>query len=114
MSAGTGPLTLATLMDHENHYVLVAGRNGPGEVEVHEHWIDYMVIQQGEAEFTCGGTASGMRDTGPGERRGGTIAGGTVVTLKPGDFVVVPAGQPHLTVAKPGGPFRAIIFKLRG
>ena len=114
LSSGKGPLTLATLTDRENPYVLVAGRTGPGEVEVHEHWIDYMVIQQGEAEFTFGGTVTGTRDTGPGEKRGGTIAGGTVVSLKPGDFLVVPAGQPHLTMAKPGSPFRAIVFKVRG
>lgn len=113
LSSGKSALTLSTLVDHENHYVLIAGRTGPGEVEVHEHWIDYMAIQQGEAEFTFGGTATGMRDTGPGEKRGGTISGGTVVTIKPGDFIVVPAGQPHLTMVKPGSTFRAIVFKAR-
>jgi mannose-6-phosphate isomerase-like protein (cupin superfamily) len=113
LAAGKSALTLSTLVDHENHYVLVAGRTGPGEVEVHEHWIDYMAIQQGEAEFTFGGTASGMRDTGPGEKRGGTLTGGTVVTIRPGDFIVVPAGQPHLTIIKPGTTFRAIVFKVR-
>ena len=111
LSSGKGALTLSTLADHENHYVLVAGRTGPGEVEVHEHWIDYMAIQQGEAEFTSGVT--GMHDTGPGEKRGGTITGGTVVTLRPGDFLMVPAGQPHLTMIKPGSTFRAIVFKVR-
>ena len=113
LSTGKGALTLATLTDHQNFYVLVAGRTGPGEVEVHEHWIDYMAIQQGEAEFTFGGTLSGARDTGPGEKRGGTITGGTVVTIRPGDFLVVPAGQPHLTMIKPGSNFRAIVFKVR-
>jgi mannose-6-phosphate isomerase-like protein (cupin superfamily) len=113
LSSGKGALTLSTLVDRQNHYVLVAGRTGPGEVEVHEHWIDYMAIQQGEAEFTFGGTATGMRDSGPGEKRGGTITGGTVVTIKPGDFLVVPAGQPHLTMIKPGSNFRAIVFKVR-
>jgi mannose-6-phosphate isomerase-like protein (cupin superfamily) len=111
--SGKGALTLATLSDHENFYVLAAGRTGPGEVEVHEHWIDYMVIQQGEADFTYGGTLSGARDTAPGEKRGGAITGGTVVTIRPGDFLVVPAGQPHLTMIKPGSNFRAIVFKIR-
>jgi mannose-6-phosphate isomerase-like protein (cupin superfamily) len=113
LASGKTALVLSTLVDHETHYVLEAGRTGPGEVEVHEHWIDYMAIQQGDAEFTFGGTASGMRDTGPGEKRGGTIAGGTVVTIHPGDFIVVPAGQPHLTMAKPGTNFRAVIIKVR-
>ena len=113
LASGAAPLVLSTLADHENHYVLIAGRSGPGEVEIHEHWIDYMVIQQGEAEFTSGGTASGMRDTGPGEKRGGSITGGTTVSIKPGDFVMVPAGQPHLTMIKGSGPFRAVIVKVR-
>ena len=113
LASGKGALTLSTLVDHENHYVLIAGRTGPGEVEVHEHWIDYMAIQQGEAEFTFGGSLTGARDTGPGEKRGGAITGGTVVTIKAGDFLVVPAGQPHLTMIKPGSTFRAIVFKLR-
>lgn len=113
LASGKSALTLSTLVDHENHYVLIAGRTGPGEVEVHEHWIDYMAIQQGEAEFTFGGSLTGARDTGPGEKRGGTITGGTVVTIRPGDFLVVPAGQPHLTMIKPGSTFRAIVFKVR-
>ena len=113
LATGKGALTLATLVDHENHYVLIAGRTGPGEVEVHEHWIDYMAIQQGEAEFTFGGSLTGARDTGPGEKRGGAITGGTVVTIKAGDFLVVPAGQPHLTMVKPGSTFRAIVIKVR-
>lgn len=113
LSTGKGPLTISTLTDHQNYYVLVAGRTGPGEVEVHEHWIDYMAIQQGEAEFTSGGTVTGMRDTAPGEKRGGTITGGTVVRLKAGDFLMVPAGQPHLTMIKPGSNFRAIVIKVR-
>jgi len=36
-----------------------------------------------------------------------------VVTLRPGDFLMVPAGQPHLTMIKPGSSFRAIVFKVR-
>jgi mannose-6-phosphate isomerase-like protein (cupin superfamily) len=101
LSSGKGALTLSTLADHENFYVLVAGRTGPGEVEVHEHWIDYMVIQQGEADFTYGGSLTGAHDTAPGEKRGGTITGGTAVTLRPGDFLMVPAGQPHVTMTNP-------------
>jgi beta-galactosidase beta subunit len=113
LASGKTALVLSTLVDHENHYVLIAGRTGPGEVEVHEHWIDYMAIQQGEAEFTFGGTLTGGRDTAPGEKRGGTLTGGTVVTIHPGDFIVVPAGQPHLTMIKPGSNVRAIIVKVR-
>src|SRR3569623_2606617 len=79
LASGKTALTLSTLVDHENHYVLIAGRTGPGEVEVHEHWIDYMAIQQGEAEFTYGGSLNGARDTSPGEKRGGTNSVGTVV-----------------------------------
>ena len=108
-----GPLVLSVLSDHETYYVQAAGRNAPGEPEVHAHWIDYMVIQHGEAQFTYGGTLSGAHETAKGEVRGGTSTGGTTVTLRAGDYLMVPAGQPHLTMIKPGAPFRAFVFKAR-
>jgi mannose-6-phosphate isomerase-like protein (cupin superfamily) len=107
---GASPIA-AFVSDHENYYVEFVTRVAPGEVEVHPHWIDYMSIQSGEATLTYGGTVSGNRDTGAGEMRGGTQAGGTSVDLKPGSYVAVPAGMPHVMVPK--GKVTYLIFKVR-
>jgi len=48
-----------------------------------------------------------------GERRGGTITGGNTVASKAGDFLTVPAGEPHVTMMRPCRPFRAIVFKIK-
>ncbi|QOY89055.1 hypothetical protein [Paludibaculum fermentans] len=81
-----------------NHSQLMVYRTGDGEVEIHEKQVDYFIVQQGEATLTVGGKATGTRVTGPGEQRGGTIAGGEKVTLKAGDIAHVPAAVPHQVV----------------
>ena len=107
---GANPIA-AFVSDHENYFIEYVTRVNPGEVEIHPHWADYMSIQSGEATLTTGGTVSGNRDTGQGEMRGGTQAGGTTITLKPGDYVAVPAGMPHLM--NPKGKVTYLIFKVR-
>lgn len=107
-----GPNPIASFVsDHENYYIEYVTRLNPGEVEVHPHWADYMSVQSGEATLTTGGSVTGNRDTGQGEMRGGTLAGGSTITLKPGDFVAVPAGLPHLM--NPKGKVTYLIFKVR-
>lgn len=107
-----GPNPIAAFVsDHENYYIEYVTRVADGEVEVHPHWIDYMSVQSGEAVLTTGGTVTGGRDTGAGEMRGGTQAGGTTTVLKPGDYVAVPAGLPH--VMTPKGKITYLIFKVR-
>lgn len=108
-----GPAPIAAFVsDHENYYIEYVTRVNPGEVEIHPHWIDYMSVQSGEATLTTGGTVTGNRDTGEGEMRGGTQAGGKTITLKTGDFVAVPAGMPHLMNPR-GGKFTYMILKVR-
>lgn len=107
-----GPNPISSFVsDHENYYIEYVTRVAPGEIEIHPHWADYMSIQSGEATLTTGGTVTGNRDTGAGEMRGGTQVGGSTITLKPGDYVAVPAGLPHLMVPK--GKVTYLIFKVR-
>jgi mannose-6-phosphate isomerase-like protein (cupin superfamily) len=107
---GANPIA-SFISDHENYYIEFVTRLNPGEVEIHPHWADYMSVQSGEATLTTGGAVTGNRDTGAGEMRGGTLAGGSTVTLKAGDFVAVPAGLPHLM--NPKGKITYLIFKVR-
>jgi quercetin dioxygenase-like cupin family protein len=55
----------------------------------------------------------GEHETGPGEKRGTSITGGTSYALTPGTSITVPPGVPHWTVLKPGAHFRAVVFKLK-
>jgi mannose-6-phosphate isomerase-like protein (cupin superfamily) len=75
----------------------VAGshRNGPGQVEVHDHETDIFYVTDGEATLVTGGTMVGGKQTAAGQHRGTDIKGGETTTLKKGDVVTIPAGVPH-------------------
>jgi quercetin dioxygenase-like cupin family protein len=101
-------------VDHENYYVEYAQRGDQGNVpEVHTHWTHYIQVLSGEATLTYGGTVSNAKETGPGQIRGDAIAGGTTMTVRPGDFLQIPAGMPHLFNVASGGKFRYVVFNTR-
>lgn len=90
--------------------LLIARRDGDGQVEVHDHLNDEFVVQQGRATVLVGGTVAGNKQTAPGEWRGGRITGGHTYELGPGDVLWIPAGAPH-QVLKPQGAFTYLAFK---
>ena len=88
-------------------------RDSSGVPEVHANWADHFVVTEGEATLIVGGTVVNERETGPGEKRGTAITGGTEYSMVPGTIITVPAGMPHWTVLKPGAHLRAAVFKLK-
>ena len=84
-----------SLGDWGTHNGLLVHRNGDGEAEVHDGWVDFMVVVDGEGTIVTGGTVRNPRATGPGEVRGSSIDGGERLALKPGDIVHIPARVPH-------------------
>ncbi len=91
--------------------MLIARREKTGEVEVHAKLADEFIVQAGNATVLVGGTVEGGRDTAPGERRGGSIVGGTRYPLAPGDVLWIPAGQPHQVEVAAGGSFTYVVAK---
>jgi len=108
---GPGPV-LSLLSDHENYFSEVVARKTDGQVELHQHWIDFMTIVSGDVTLTYGGTLAGAKETAPGELRGGAISGGKTVVLHRGDYLEIPAGVPHLMTA-PQHNFTYLIVKVR-
>jgi mannose-6-phosphate isomerase-like protein (cupin superfamily) len=86
-------------------------RDKDGQAEIHADWSDHIFVQEGEAKFVTGGTAVDPAVTAPGEQRGTSIKGGTIATMKPGDYFFVPAGTPHQMLLGPGQHIRFIAFK---
>jgi len=100
--------------DHENYWVEFMKRLDHGNmVEFHAHWIDYITVLSGEGSVTYGGVLTGANSRGAGETRGGTLSGATVQPLKPGDYIQIPAGVPHLINAAPGQELKFVLFKHR-
>jgi mannose-6-phosphate isomerase-like protein (cupin superfamily) len=94
-----------------SYITMVAHRTADGMPEQHAHWIDVMVILQGDVTLTYGGTISGNTVDANGESHDGKITGGTTVALHKGDYLQVPAGLPHL-MTQPKGDFRYFVTKI--
>jgi uncharacterized RmlC-like cupin family protein len=97
---GVGSAQIPT--SNPNHITMIAHRDADGEVEVHTKLADQIVVRTGHAQIRVGGTASGQRQTAPDEFRGGTITGGELFDLNPGDALYVPVGMPHQMLVKKG------------
>ena len=93
--------------------VMITTRDKSGEGESHDNWNDFIIVQEGEAKFTLGGTLTGAREVGPGEKRSTGVTGGKIVTLRPGDYIFAPANTAHRMELAPGGKIRYIVFKTR-
>jgi len=99
------------ILSHTGGLVMITTRDKSGEGESHAGWNDFIIVQEGQATFTLGGTLTGMREVAPGEIRSSGITGGRVVTLRPGDYIFVPTDTAHRMEVPAGGKIRYIVFK---
>lgn len=100
----SGKLPFGIMEDHEV---------GETEAEVHKLEGDLWHSLEGEAEFIYGGELVDpwVREGSNGNELGGKdIKNGTKVILKPGDWLWIPAGQPHSH--KASGTARLVIIKI--
>ncbi len=87
-------------------------REGPGQAEIHTRDTDIAYILEGSATLVTGGSAVGVKQTGPEEFRGSAIEGGETRRLSPGDVVVIPNGTPHW-FKEVQGPLLYYVVKVR-
>ena len=97
-----------------NHVMMIAHRKADGEVEVHTKLADEIIVRTGHGRLKIGGKARGHRETAPNEFRGGTIAGGELYDLAPGDAIYIPVGQPHQMLVPKGGQITYTAAKFPG
>lgn len=102
----------ATLADYGSYKLQLSVRTASGGAEVHAHWDDVMLVEQGRATLITGGTVVDGQ-TGPdGETHGTRIEGGHAQQLLPGDAVTVRAGTPHQLIVPPHTVYGAFIVKV--
>ena len=99
-----GPVNSVVVSDHESYFVEFVQRQDNGNsIESHLHWVDIVTVLAGEGTLTYGGRVDNPDVTNPSEPRGTRpMVGGTVQRLRPGDYVLVPAGLWHTFSATPG------------
>jgi mannose-6-phosphate isomerase-like protein (cupin superfamily) len=102
----------ATLADYGTYKIQISVRTASGGAEVHAHWDDVMVVEQGAAKLVTGGTVVGGKTDADGETHGLKIEDGQTQTLAPGDMVTVRAGTPHQIMLAPGTVYGAVVVKI--
>ena len=70
-------------------------RTANGNIEIHDKETDIFYIIDGSATIIVGGTAIDPKPTRPGQMTARDIQNGQTYSLKKGDVLVIPAGQPH-------------------
>jgi len=112
-----GSATFSNLIQHDDFIEQVVQRTVSGKVETHEFFSDYMVIVDGNATMTIGGTVKGNAKNpngAAGEWLGASSTGGKVYDLKAGVLIMIPKGVPHWMQLPANGKLHYITFKRRG
>lgn len=83
------------------------------EAEVHEKEGDLWQCLEGEVTFVCGGKLANPQKhpRHDFEWKGTGVEGGEEIILKPGDWLWIPAGEPHQHNC-PDGVARMVIIKV--
>jgi len=101
------------LADYGSHRVQISVRTTSGGAEVHAHFDDVMIVQQGSATLITGGTLIDPKSNPDGETNGTGIQGGKSQSISSGDLVTVNAGVPHQLLVSPGTTYSAVVIKVR-
>jgi mannose-6-phosphate isomerase-like protein (cupin superfamily) len=101
------------LSDHENFFLEEAIRDTSSGIAEHDHWNEYLVIQQGDGTLTYGGKMIGGKPDALGDWHDGKMVGGMTRELHPGVLVAIPAGTPYQIVLPPGKTLRHLVIKSR-
>lgn len=109
-ASGSSGSTLATT---GNLALKLSVRTSSGGSEIHAHFDDLMIVEQGSATLITGGTVVGGTTSADGETHGSGIEGGIRKTINVGDVVIVPAGQPHQLLIAPGSVYAAMVAKVK-
>jgi mannose-6-phosphate isomerase-like protein (cupin superfamily) len=102
-----------TLADYGSHKLQISVRTASGGAEIHAHFDDVMIVQQGTATLITGGTVTDPKTGADGETKGTAIQGGNSQTIVPGDVVTVNAGVPHQLLIPPGTTYSALVIKVK-
>jgi len=103
----------ATIEDYGSYKLQLSVRTSSGGAEVHAHWDDVMIVEEGSATLITGGTVVDAKTNADGETHGSKIENGDSRIINPGDVLTVRAGTPHQLMLAPGATYGAVVVKVR-
>ena len=102
----------ATIEDYGSYKIQLSVRTSSGGAEVHAHWDDVMIVEDGSATLITGGTVVDGKTNADGETHGAKIENGNSRTISPGDVLTVRSGTPHQLILAPGATYCAVVVKV--
>jgi mannose-6-phosphate isomerase-like protein (cupin superfamily) len=102
----------STIEDYGSYKIQLSVRTSSGGAEVHAHWDDVMIVEEGSATLITGGTVVDAKTNADGETHGAKIENGSSRIIKPGDILTVRAGTPHQLILEPGTTYGAVVVKV--
>lgn len=102
-----------TVRNFASYKLVLSVRGRSGGAEVHAHWSDVLIVEQGSAMLMTGGRVIDGRTSADGETRGVRIEGGRRQTIGAGDIVTIPAGTPQQILLSPGTICSAFVIEVR-
>jgi mannose-6-phosphate isomerase-like protein (cupin superfamily) len=101
------------IASHGNLGLMLSVRTANGVGELHQHFDDLMIVEEGSAMLVTGGSLVDPKPGANGEIRGTSVEGGTSQKLAVGDVVIVPAGVPHQILLAPGTVYKSLVAKIK-
>ena len=109
-----GPTHRNVVTNHEDYNVEYVTRPYiTNHVENHEHFVDYVTVMDGEGIIAYGGKPVDPDSTNPAEPHATKMTGAKVISLHPGDYIVVPAGTWYFFSGTPSHTLTYVLFKQR-
>lgn len=103
----------STLASYGSLALKLSVRTASGGAEIHAHYDDLMIVEQGSATLVTGGSVIDAKTDNAGETKGSGIRDGKSQSLAVGDVVLVPAGVPHQVLIPPGTTYSAMVAKIK-
>ena len=103
----------STLASYGNLALKLSVRTTCGGAEIHAHYDDLMIVEQGNATLITGGTVIDAKTDSDGETKGTGIQNGKPQAIAVGDVVIVPAGVPHQLLIPSRTIYGALVTKVK-
>lgn len=101
-----------TLRNFGTYKLVLSVRGRSGGAEVHPHWSDVLIVEQGSAILITGGRVIDGHTGADGEIRGTRIDGGRRQSIGAGDILTIPAGIPQQILLSPGTVMSAFVIRV--
>lgn len=109
-AVGPKQVTVENILSLGTYKANLEYRSLKGAASIHDNENEMMYVIEGTGTITTGGTIPNVTRLNPANQTGTDITGGTTQAVTKGDFLIVPAGVPHLIVPTDGTVLTLMTF----